>query len=287
MAEEKDLGILVIHGMGTHKKGYADEMIEDVTERLSGGGARIAWEPVLWSDILDGKETDLWDRLSKDHDLDYVKLRKFVIHSLGDAVAYRYLPSRAAGVYMQIHDRVFEHIKRLHAKLGGKSKPLVVMAHSLGSVILSNYIWDKQNALDKGRYGDTPFQCMETLCCLITFGSNIPIFSLAHDPVESIEFPPQKLGKSFPPESVSKVGRVARWLNFYDPDDVLGYPLKPLYRKMTVKGKRINEVNIEDFAINAGGIFTSWNPMSHGAYWTDEDFIATAAEAIGAIIDIL
>jgi len=54
-------------------------------------------------------------------------------------------------------------------------------------------------------------------------------------------------------------------LNFYDPDDVLGYPLKAINQKY-------NQVVNKDTAVNVGGIFSNWNPMAHKKYWTDNDF---------------
>lgn len=70
---------------------------------------------------------------------------------------------------------------------------------------------------------------------------------------------------------------MAKWLNYYDPDDVLGYPLKPInaeYRKVVSK----------DIAINTGGILTSWNPMAHNGYWTDNDFTKPVAKYIGQFV---
>lgn len=51
----------------------------------------------------------------------------------------------------------------------------------------------------------------------------------------------------------------------YDADDVLGYPLNILesYAKAG-----FCEVKL----INAGGLLTSWNPLSHAKYWSDDDF---------------
>jgi len=55
-----------------------------------------------------------------------------------------------------------------------------------------------------------------------------------------------------------------RWLNFFDADDVLGWPLRPLsvpYAQM-----------VTDVEVNASsGLFSdllyAWNPLSHSHYW--------------------
>lgn len=91
-------------------------------------------------------------------------------------------------------------------------------------------------------YGATPFERLETLCGFITFGSNIPLVTLALDQVVSITFPPAALKEPF--------CSAARWLNFYDPDDVLGWPLKPL-------SPTYDTAVAQDIQINVGGILTS------------------------------
>ncbi|GAL16045.1 hypothetical protein JCM19233_7067 [Vibrio astriarenae] len=45
--------------------------------------------------------------------------------------------------------------------------------------------------------------------------------------------------------------------------NVLGWPLSPLSDEY--------ENLVDDYPINAGGIFSSWTPWSHGKYWTDKN----------------
>ena len=54
------------------------------------------------------------------------------------------------------------------------------------------------------------------------------------------------------------------WINFYDNDDVIAYPLRSI-------NDAHRKVIKEDREINVGGILSSWNPMSHNQYWTDND----------------
>ena len=100
---------------------------------------------------------------------------------------------------------------------------------------------------------------------MITFGCNIPLFTFAYEDVKPIKFPAEQLED--PARSKSQ------WLNFYDPDDLLGYPLKPI-------NDAYDAVVKSDLPINAGSIFTSWNPLSHGGYWTDNDFTNPVSEFI-------
>ena len=40
----------------------------------------------------------------------------------------------------------------------------------------------------------------------------------------------------------------------------------------------------EDIEINVGGLFTSWNPIFHTEYWTDNDFIKPVAHLIRDVV---
>jgi hypothetical protein len=69
----------------------------------------------------------------------------------------------------------------------------------------------------------------------------------------------------------------ARWWNYYDKDDVLGYPLKPI-------SPSYDAVVDEDIEINVGGFATSFTPKSHTEYWTDNDFTEPVAKFLTAFL---
>jgi hypothetical protein len=263
------LGVLVVHGMGDQRPTFADGLIAELDGLLKKAGVNsnaIAWQRGYWADVLNAREADLWDDMSRDNDLDLSKVRKFVLNALGDAVAYRQTDGIAGGVYDRIHDKMHGHLAALAAQLDHEQCPVIVLAHSLGAVIMSDYIWNEQrrNALARGR---SPIERMESLCGIVTFGCNIPLFTLAFrkEDVKAITFPAPNL-----PEPVALE---AQWLNYYDPDDVLGWPLKPL-------STSYNAAVTQDIGINVGNIFTSWSPMSHGEYWTDNSFTHPVAKLI-------
>jgi hypothetical protein len=56
-------------------------------------------------------------------------------------------------------------------------------------------------------------------------------------------------------------GLKGEWINFYDKDDVIAYPLKGLN---TIYNERV----VEDREVNVGNWFEAWNPLSHNGYWT-------------------
>jgi len=58
------------------------------------------------------------------------------------------------------------------------------------------------------------------------------------------------------------------------------------YAKKDIKpiNQAYNKVIDRDIPINVGGILTSWNPMSHQKYWTDNDFTKPVARFIKTLL---
>ena len=278
------LGVLIVHGMGSQKPDFAEPMKRGLRRCIAAGGgdpAEVYWEPVYWAGFLGEKQKKLWDRLSNNRSFRYNSIRKFVVGAMGDAVGYQQSPTRAGSVYPDIHNLVLAHLQKMRRRLGNADLPLVILAHSLGSVIMSDYIWDRQKHYKPRLYGRTAFERMETVSLVVTFGSTLPLFSLAYYPVVSFAFPPAGLKRFFPPgTAVAKISQAAKWLNYYDRDDVLGYPLKPT-------SPSYNKNVTEDKQVNVGGVFSSWNPLSHTAYWTDQDFCKPVARAINGVLSLL
>ena len=267
------LGLLVIHGMGNQETDFGDDMIAEINERVADQGAdpaRLAWEKAYWAPLLSAQENDLWKRFYDKNDLDYAWIRRFVLNSFGDAVAYQRVPGAQTDFYREAHKIIRASLVRLREKLGNTDAPLIVLAHSLGSVMVSNYLWDQQHPVGKKVKGATPFERMKTLAGFITFGCNLAVYSFAHSPYTGFTFPPIDLPDSLKP--------LALWANYYDPDDVLGWPVKQLCPEYEANPQ------IADRPINVGGLLTSWNPAAHSEYWTDNDFTDPVAQQIADVL---
>lgn len=139
------LAVAIIHGMGSQEANFADPIKEELTDRfvkLKGKKNDLVFESVHWAPVLSRRESDLWNKVITSHDLDYVKLRQFVISALGDAIAYQPVrpgAQKLLDVYTKIHDIVKKSLANL-ASNAGQKVPLVIFAHSLGSIIISNYL---------------------------------------------------------------------------------------------------------------------------------------------------
>lgn len=107
--------------------------------------AGVFFCPLFWADVLEGPEKELWDKEAASGTLAWTKLRYFVLHNLADAVAYRREPGKqTASKYNEIQTRIRSGLHDAGVSAGDETLPVVVLAHSLGGAIMSDYIWDRQ-----------------------------------------------------------------------------------------------------------------------------------------------
>ena len=257
------MGVLVIHGMGTQKRTYADKMMTELKERLGENQKHVAWKSVYWAGILSKRQQEYLTNTAENKKLDWIWARRFVVSALSDAASYRRIHSDNLDDPQTTYGKIHQMVRNELENLGGTVRNgggLVVLAHSLGGHIISNYIWDVQKKKMCPVINEDSYEGAGTLRLLVTFGCNIPLFTFALDRVVPINF-----------------GKGVKWHNYYDRDDVLGYPLQS-----------INEDYSNfctDIEINVGGFFTSWNMFSHAKYWTDNNFTKPVAESIGRVVD--
>lgn len=284
----------------------AAEKLTAAFGREIGSAARakeaLVFEPVHWAPVLEARERELMARLwggdgaffRKLRDavlrvnrgvdlalaplllssllpvpgavrrLNFATLRWLLVHFVGDAVAYQHAPGQRE-VYDEIH-RVFASALRRVAERAGADQPLCVLAHSLGSVIASNYFYDLQAQAGgrdilsedlRSEIGATPLEHGETFSGFYTFGSPIALWSLRH-----AEF-----------GNPTRVPR-GEWLNFFDRDDVIASPLQPL-------NDAYERAVSEDVEVSLGGLLSGWNPLAHTGYWSAAPVIDRIARSMG------
>ena len=282
----KPLAVAIIHGMGTqHEPGF-ESTCQKLMDSVRGYGVHvddIAYKGIYWAHVLNKRQEEYWAKAQASGAFDTITarlawndLREFVVDYLADVTAYQRVSQKvdhdernaASGTYVEIHRIVQSSLAELRAEAGA-DVPLIVLAHSLGGHIMSNYVWDIQVAKPVVAPGASGLERMDTLAGMITFGCNIPLFTFAYRPqdIKPIAFP----GRALAADQKAK----AKWINVYDPDDVLGYPLNTLdsYQQAGF---------CEDRKIDAGGALVSWNPASHTGYWEDDDFHRIVADYLKA-----
>lgn len=264
------IAVAFLHGAGTPDENFADEMMRKIKKGfvdklgVENADQEIVFEAVFWSAVFEDEEKKLLKRLQQNSDLDYLHLRRFVVEFLADAVAYQ--PTKQG---YQNYDRVnallAESIENLKKK-AGRYAPLCIISHSLGSVVAGNYFYDLQFKQEnigpetKKRLSNTPIEQSETLALFYTMGSPLALWSMRYpDFGKPIQVPAPELSTIYPNVK-------GEWINFYDKDDVLAFPLKGL-------NEYYQAVVDKDVEVNVGGWLTSWTPLSHSKYNTDKDVI--------------
>lgn len=274
----KTLALLTIHGMGdTEREYYTD--VYDALRSTVGASVwdKIIFKDLYYQDILQGQQESVFNWM-REH-IDWMKLRKFLLFGFSDAASLEYKKDSPTSPYFLTQQMIMGAMDQIFMNAGKKDIPVVILAQSLGCQVMSSYIWDAQqqskasvgiwsvpgNDGVAGGSKQDKFRRMKTLKCFYTTGCNIPIFVSGHKTIEAIPKP----NTSF------------KWYNFFDADDVLGWPLKPLspsYDKL-----------VEDIPVNANTGFLSvithsWNPFSHGQYWQDKTVINHLSNTLTALV---
>jgi hypothetical protein len=272
-----EVALITVHGMGDTKRDYADALLGRVRSKLGPTlYGRVHTGSVYYQHILQANQQLVWQRVHEQARIHYDELRRFVLFGLGDAAGLENRKEDPGSVYELAQGEIARTLLAAHA--ANPEMPVVFLSQSLGCQVLSSYIYDAQKAGAGGRVhagvwknidawssaalgrvlsaSERDFLSAGTCMGWITTGCNIPVFVAAHKEMHIIPIaPPTPL---------------FRWINIYDPDDVLGWPLRPLsagYREL-----------VEDRAINAGQgvvnwMLKSWNPLSHENYWSDDQVL--------------
>ncbi|WP_439155211.1 hypothetical protein [Yoonia sp.] len=274
------IGVIVIHGVGgqghDRSDGSADltfsrAMARRVRRNLGNLAPRVAWREVFWSDILQTRQRAFFEGIRDKTSADAP--RAFVMSALSDAAAYRRTADGSPPIYEQLHSRVEKTMRDLEGDIGPQGAVLI-LAHSLGAHVMSNYIYDLQRfkaRTGQGRFG-SPLQDMQTVAGLMTFGCNIPVFLFAYPPEEIVPI-------TFPGSALPKDRQIMTWWqNFYDKHDIMAYPMgqaAPCYARM------VADRQLRDVPIHLGGpVSDRWDPLSHGSYWDDAELVTPVAHYI-------
>ena len=237
-----------------------------------GRGAELIAEPVYWANITRAKEEDVWERVAGDGRLDQRELRRFLFNVMGDTLAYQPSEGRIE-LYREVHRRVAGSFASL-AERAGEGVPLCIVAHSLGSVVVHNFLYDVQHRPDY--LGDvsppeSPPARGATLALLCTYGSPIAIWRLRFgDDYRAIEFPGGELEERFPDVK-------AKWFNVFDIDDILAFPIGRLTDRYAALAR---DGYLEDRSLRIGGVLTGWNPLVHYEYLEDDGVLEDLAHSL-------
>jgi hypothetical protein len=199
-------------------------------------------------------------------------LRWLLINYLGDAVGYQLGPGDRR-LYDEVQGLVLDALTDL-AEQAGPDAPLCIVAHSLGSVVIGDLLYDLQTARDSGRStgvservsGAASLVRGETLARLYTLGSPIALWTLrSPDDAVAVRVPDPVWREKNPDAP-------GGWTNIYDGDDVFAYPLAGLYGRA-----------VTDRAVRLRPWWLSWTPAAHPFYWNDRSVVGSIAADLATL----
>lgn len=256
-----NLGIVTLHGMGKTETNYASKLFEEIRDNLGPDLVNhVKTESIFYQKILQENQENYFRKVKRR--LRWDDLREFMLYGFSDAASLESKKDGDDSPYFQAQQIILDALRSLYRGLSGAERKVIIIAQSLGGQVISNYLWDATKPTGKPSHGvwsvaqnfDSPeeeeFCRGERTVRLFTTGCNIPLFIAGMDEDKIKPISPRH------PEF--------EWHNYYDKDDVLGWPLQKLNDDY--------EALVKDHPINAG-LITGFTPLSHQNYWRDRDFL--------------
>jgi len=200
-----------------------------------------------------------------------LSLRKFVTFFLGDVAAY--VSENDNNIRRTVWQQMEPHVS--------KGSPYSIIAHSLGSIIVFDYLFNlcEENNLFLPEYeGIEPqneqyyeiYKLQDNFRNLFTLGSPIGLFMLRKGDL-------WKDGNKFtsiknPVQDDTEKGIKRTWLNFYDEQDVIAFPLENLFTLNSTRDKG----PIKDVLVNTGWLAID----SHTRYWQNQQVATEISQVL-------
>jgi hypothetical protein len=284
------LNVAIIHGIGINGPGYSKDLTDGIIrefDHILGKKLKTSADyskdlnfiEIVWDDLLAKHqksfdnifcaEFERRDQKVKANILSWIltflavtfffsfifkspwffALLAFGAFLVGKRIFYR-LRTEFAGEYVSdiisyrngcakemIQARIDEYLRPLAPASG--TVPMSFISHSLGTVIASDYVWDSR---DQKKLFAGPF----SLNNFFTMGSPLALFALRFDGPEIFNDP------------ICVDDKEGVWLNIYDNDDPIAYPLKCL-------NAAYNKAVTHDREVNVG-----WLGLAHVNYWKNK-----------------
>ncbi len=266
---------------------------------------KIEIKPIRYSDILQQRQSDVWERMRSAGDdfgrgfgslrnlsrYIWLNLRRFLIFNITSGFLVNHQAAVSGSVYKKVMHRFKDEIIDGWEKIPAEDREstvVVVLADALGGHLISNYIWDVQcvladdcttesNLLDGLDPSLIKIVSLQKIDLLVTTGCSIPLFISGFPEIQAIEN--NRLGYRF------------RWLNIYDDDDLMGWPLQPLgaYFDEGRRGRSYADL-VEDVQMNAHGGLRGYfmkglNPYTHWEYLETGSIKQRLAQEIGRLLN--
>jgi len=243
--------VIIVHGTNKQDPEFADKFQDSVKDYLKKKiGTSYDDNPVIFKSVWwypqTGKDVaELCDILGDNREYSSIDTRKKLVNFMGAALAYQ-SNSTAHALILADVDRAIDLVK---AQYPGRDLELTYIGHSLGSVIITDYIWDNRLKQDVTQPTN-----------IFTLGSPLALWLL-------------KWGSVTTATPVKPDATNGAWINIIGENDLVAYPLKGINEafKVTVD---------MDYVAEIGNFFARQTTFSHSYYWTDDNAIKPIAEKL-------
>lgn len=180
--------------------------------------------------------------------------RYFSTFLIGDVVAY------IDEADNKIRETAWGSMRQYLESEDGSIKPYSIIGHSLGSVIAYDFIFALMVRNKLFDFATAPVLTAPQIQSwqdgfrnLYTMGSPIGLFMMRHRDLWQNDF-----GNLINP--VDNTSKIRTWLNLLDKDDLVAYPLEPIFKDQPGKSLR-------DLEVDTGMLM----PWAHTQYWDDDE----------------
>ncbi len=277
----KKINVIIVHGIGKTSPGYAQPLIHGLTDKFSGAlqnilktsddfSSDIVIREIVWDDVLAVNQDKLSKLLKKGFKQHKPKgLRAFAskffsfltapifrlrtdfaAQAISDIIGYK-----NSDAYPKIHGRLRQGLDLLadNRRTLGEKQHVSIIAHSLGTVISSDFVYDQLKA-----HGTLHEQFL--LSNFFTLGSPIALFALEYG-IELFKSPIRLECKD------------GQWINIFDLDDPVAYPLKNLNDAYDAAVDIDQEVNTGGFGVSHTRYFKNQSVQQLIAQKLAEDWL--------------
>ncbi|WP_231745274.1 MULTISPECIES: hypothetical protein [Microbulbifer] len=259
-----DIIILAAPGMGAVDSDFAEPVFSALRDGLGEDWSRVYCDTLVSQEHLQPNIERVFEGMQK-RDMEFLRARKFMLYGMAETSAQLTDIQQHGGNYEKSQEAIYRTLEQA-AKSAGENTPVVLISHSVSCVSLSNYLWDAQRpsvnhgiwrdggprGVHKGSAKDL-FLRLKTLSYWYTLGPTNPLWcaDLPRDQIQAV--------------ITETRGYRFQWKNFYHPDDLFGWPLKPLSPSYNQAVYRDYEtVPLTDWRS------ANWGPQlgAHGEYWS-------------------
>ncbi len=281
--------IFLIHGIGDGTPGDDYQVFEEHLKKAycdqhkcadSDWAKKFAIKPIIWDAATCDPETAIYSRsfgAVRPNDRSLVAetnpflaalnlpntraWRYFMTFFVGDAIAY--VDEFDNGIRRKVWEQMATELK-----LDGASQPpFSIVGHSLGSVIAYDFVYALNSS--PGKIFDLSpdpskniklaaskiISLQQAFTNLITFGSPIALFWMRRRDLWERNF-----------VNLSNPVQQGKWLNFWDDDDIVAYPLRNFFA----------DGHVEDIRVETGMMM----PWAHTGYWKNRALAQRMAEVL-------